>query len=74
MRRALNTLTPWATFERVTQAKLDDGIIPEISDESASPTSGEATPAGIEQAIIEQTIPEETSLEANISEEAVRSD
>jgi hypothetical protein len=74
MRRALNTLTPWATFERVTQAKLDDGIIAEVSDESATPSSGEATPAGMEEAIIEQTIPEETSPGENIPEEAVHDD
>jgi alpha,alpha-trehalase len=56
MRRALNNLTPWATFERMTQMKLEDGTILEGSDESGTPSSGAATPALIKEVIVEEVV------------------
>ena len=54
MRRALNNLTPWATFDRMTQLKLEEDIILEASEESGTPSSGAATPALVEELVVEE--------------------
>lgn len=56
MRRALNSLTPWATFDRVTSMKLDDGTILEGFEESSTAGSGARTPLLVEESTVEQAV------------------
>ena len=50
MRRALGTLTPWATYEKATEIKLngfDDGVLREDSEEAATPST-----SGVDTAVL----------------------